>query len=494
MSDTAKALRVGALLVVGFILLVVFWKAIDERMGGQKGYTIYALFPDAQGLIAKSRVTVAGIPVGVIDEIKLSHDQARVKLRIDGEVALYKDARILKKSASLLGEYLLAISPGDNNEPKLKNGDTIKYVESSPTITDVLADIRPVIRSVQSVAKQLERTFGTDEGQKQMAAALRNLSEALETANRMIQQNEETVGNSLDNIEAITSDAVPKLDAILSNIQSITGDISSSVDRNEGSIDQTLEEMGPTVASINQAAQELQSVLRNVNEITERTASGEGVLGRLTTDEDVADDLEDAVSGVGDIVGSISRLKTIMQLRSEYNFLTNSLKNYISLRIQPREDRYFLIELINDPRGRTTFETIQTRTSPPDVENPAFQEQVRVRTTNDLVFSLMLAKRIYFATMRFGILESSGGVGLDLNFFDDHLEFNVDAFQFGVSALPRMRVRASFEFINKLYLLGGVDDIMNDRTRDFFLGLQLRFNDEDLVGILPFAGGATAAH
>jgi hypothetical protein len=33
-----------------------------------------------------------------------------------------------------------------------------------------------------------------------------------------------------------------------------------------------------------------------------------------------------------------------------------------------------------------------------------------------------------------------------------------------------------------------VDDALNG-TRDVFLGLMLRFNDDDLKGILPFAGG-----
>jgi len=47
-----------------------------------------------------------------------------------------------------------------------------------------------------------------------------------------------------------------------------------------------------------------------------------------------------------------------------------------------------------------------------------------------------------------------------------------------------------------MYIVGGVDDILNDRLqiasgggRDYFAGAQLRFNDEDLRGML-FVGGA----
>ena len=39
---------------------------------------------------------------------------------------------------------------------------------------------------------------------------------------------------------------------------------------------------------------------------------------------------------------------------------------------------------------------------------------------------------------------------------------------------------------------GGVDDILNNDRRDYFVGLQLRFNDQDLKTILPFAGVSSA--
>ena len=52
-----------------------------------------------------------------------------------------------------------------------------------------------------------------------------------------------------------------------------------------------------------------------------------------------------------------------------------------------------------------------------------------------------------------------------------------------------------------LYLIGGVDDILNDRPpgvlgntgRDFYFGGQLMFNDEDLKALLAVAGSALVA-
>jgi phospholipid/cholesterol/gamma-HCH transport system substrate-binding protein len=100
----------------------------------------------------------------------------------------------------------------------------------------------------------------------------------------------------------------------------------------------------------------------------------------------------------------------------------------------------------------------------------------------------MYARRVGPATFRFGIRESTGGVGVDFNLFRDRLELRSDLFDFSSAALPRLRLAAAYEFIRHMWIIGGVDDILNPR-RDVFLGAMLRVNDEDLRSILPFAGG-----
>ena len=59
----------------------------------------------------------------------------------------------------------------------------------------------------------------------------------------------------------------------------------------------------------------------------------------------------------------------------------------------------------------------------------------------------------------------------------------------GVQTFPRLRARLAFEIVNRLWVVAGVDDALND-SADFFMGLQIRFNDQDLRSLLPFLGGA----
>jgi phospholipid/cholesterol/gamma-HCH transport system substrate-binding protein len=466
------------------------YRAVDERSAGGDGYRVHAIFDDASGLVTKSRVTIAGISVGRIDAIRLVEGRARVELVINDDVALYEDGSARRVSSSLLGEYLLAISPGTEGMRRLADGDELSAGESAPSMGDVMTDVGAIARSVRRVAAQLETTFGTDEGGRQMAEALRNLSEALAAVNRTIQANQYVIDRTLENIEGITSDARPRLDEILANVAAISDEARRVLEANEEDIDEGLGEVDDTIASIHRASEELEDVLADIEEVTDRTARGEGTIGRLTSDDHLIDEVEGTVEGINDFVGGITRLRSIVGLRSEYNFLANTFKNYFTFHIMPREGRYFFLQLIDDPRGRVDFVTRQVRRSPPAEGEPEFYEEQIVETSQRLLFSIMVAQRVYFATFRFGILESSGGLGIDLDFFDDTLEFNAEIFQFSDSVNPRLRIRANYELVDTLFILAGVDDVLNERTVDFFLGAMLRFDDQDLVSLLPFLGGA----
>lgn len=230
---------------------------------------------------------------------------------------------------------------------------------------------------------------------------------------------------------------------------------------------------------------DLQGALGHINSITGRIDRGEGTVGKLTRDETLINEVNNVVEGVGDFVGGITRTQTIIGLRNDYNFQSNTIKSFVELRLQPREDKYYLIELINDPRGKTTFEQVDVDTTNPT--QPPHYREIRTTTTNAFRFSFQFAKRLGFLTGRFGIKESTGGVGIDVHLLQDRFEIKQDLFGFGEQLQPRWRVALNYEFIRRLWLITGVDDIINSDRRDYFVGLQLCFVDEDLKSILPFA-------
>jgi phospholipid/cholesterol/gamma-HCH transport system substrate-binding protein len=116
-------------------------------------------------------------------------------------------------------------------------------------------------------------------------------------------------------------------------------------------------------------------------------------------------------------------------------------------------------------------------------------------------------------TLRYGLKESTGGIGADADWFDNRLKVSVDLFDATFDALPRLKVTAAYQLFGFLYVLGGVDEILNNPNeldielvgggedgdiptqfdtfkfgREAFFGAQLRFNDEDLAALLTVGG------
>jgi phospholipid/cholesterol/gamma-HCH transport system substrate-binding protein len=484
MGEWTKAAKVGLFVLVAVGAAIFIYRFVSRSTGMSGGYTVYAEFKEATGLAPNSRVMMAGIPVGTIESIKLDRGMARIDVRMMPEIALHEDATIGRKSSGILGEFFLSLTPGTEGRPTLKNGDEIKTIVEGSSTDQIMNDIARIADRVKLVAENLAATIGSPEGQREMKETLKNLAAVTEALNQTVRENRETIRHTLLNVEDITTKSGPELQEILGNVKTITGDVRKLLSDNQGDVKGSIGQVRETVERVNRASASLESALSHIDSVTARIDKGEGTVGKLTKDEALINEVQGVVEGVGDFVGGISRLQTIVGLRGDYNVVSNTIKSYVELRLQPSEDKYYLIEVINDPRGRTTVE--QTDVDTTDPTRPPHYRDVKTTTSNAFRFSLMFAKRIGAFTGRFGIRESTGGIGLDTHLLRDRFEIRQDLFGFGETLNPRWRIAFGYEFLNHLWLLAGVDEIFNTDRRDFFVGLQLRFNDQDLKSMLPF--------
>jgi phospholipid/cholesterol/gamma-HCH transport system substrate-binding protein len=494
---TVGILAVGA--AVGLYFAIAFVTQFDA--GG--GYRLWALMDDARGLVSRSRVLMAGIPIGAIDALQLEGGKAKVTVRIRPDIVLYCDATAAKEATSLLGEYNISLTPGIDTSCVLKDGDQIVNVIQSTSIDQVVQragtmavdlqriaeQVSGVVDDVRQISRSAADVFGTPEGQAQLQRTLDNISQVTDAIRELVDDNKEVVGATLGTWERISAQAEPEVGGILDNVRQLTEDLQSLVSEGRDDVGEGLGSVRTSLATLQSALERLDRTLGTVEETVTDVADGQGTVGRLLTDDTLINEVEgfveranDVVIDAADFVGSLTRLQTLVGLRTEYNFFANSMKTYISLRLQPREDKYYLIEIIDDPRGSTS--TIERTTL--STEDPYYLRELETVRTGAFRFSLMMARRLGFATFRFGIKESTGGLGVDLHFLEDALEISMDAFSIGTDVYPRLKLVAALEFLRGLYIVGGADDVLNV-DRDFFIGFQLRFNDEDLKAILTFA-------
>ena len=458
---------------------------INKSSGPDDGYAVWALMNDATGIAKRSQVRVAGIPVGSVRGIKLQNGKARIDVAIENDVVLYEDAAATKTMSSLLGEFFLTVYPGTEGRRKLKDGDQIRIIIESPSTDDILKDVADIAKDVKRVSEALAESVGTEEGKQNLKDTLANLAQVTEALNATVRENRESVRNILASVEKITARGEPEVQQILENVREVTRDVRTMMAKGPDGEPGQAGEVRQIVDRVNRASVTLEHALASVDEVAGRLERGEGTLGRLTKDEKLIDEVEGVAETVGEFVGGINRLQAIVSLRTDYQFLASTLKSYVELRLQPREDKYYSIEIVNDPRGLTVLEQQTVETTNPN-EPPVYFTR-RETTTNDFRFSLQFAQRFGPFVGRFGIKESTGGTGLDTLLFNDRFEFRQDLFGFGERVLPRWRIWLGYEFISRLWLLGGADDILSPGQRDYFVGMQLRFNDQDLKTVLPFA-------
>jgi phospholipid/cholesterol/gamma-HCH transport system substrate-binding protein len=488
MAKVSQAAKIGLFVVVTAGAGYLVFKTIGSQVGSGKGYVVHAYLKDATGVAKHSRVTIAGIPVGQIQDIRLEKGMARVDVQMSPDVKLHHTARLGVKSASLIGENIIVITEG-LGEPDKKDGDEIETMAEARSVEDLKETVGRIADLVEKVAQQVAASVGSEEGGRNMAAILKNLAEATEAINLTVRENRTVIHDTLTNVNQITAASGPEFQKILLNVRVITEDVKELLNAQGGKEGQP-GELRSTVERINRASKSLESALSHVDSVAGRVDRGEGTIGRLTKDEALINEVQGVAEGVNDYVDGLRRLQTIVGLRSDYNFLANTIKSYVELRLQPREDKYYVIELINDPRGKTSFTQTDTDTTNPN--DPAHYRTVTTTTTDAFRFTIQFARRIGPFTGRFGIKESTGGVGLDTHLLSNRFEIVQDLFGFGEEIKPRYRLYVGYEFIHRLWLIGGIDHIFLPNRRDYFMGLQLRFTDDDLKTILPFTGGAAA--
>ncbi len=508
MKTTRNAIAVGILTVTILFGLYLAIRFVSDSVGSSGQYRVWAVFPDASGLHEKSHVRVAGLKVGYIEKIALTSytadvtDEktgaakkeervgAKVIFLMDKDVALYDNAEALKAADSLLGDQVIVLRPGDVTTPRLNDGDQIKHTGEA----GLMGNIDKISKDIQSVTANLKDVFGSQEGGKQMAEVLANLRDVSASINVLIKTNQESVTRTLSNIDGIAADARPGVREIVNDLKDITEEIKNFIEKNSNSAGEAVSEAGgtvkdirKTVATLDKTIENLNNVVTGVDQMVEGVNKGEGTVGRLMKDDKLINDVENAVEDVGGLVSGVTRLRTIVGMNAEYNVLSRGFRSGLSLRLQPREDKYYLIEAAYDPRGDTT--TTQTVVESTNPDDPPQYREVRHVTKDTLLFSLMFAKRFYFATFRFGVKDNTGGLGLDIHFLRDRFELSTDVYHFKGNVFPRLKSMLAIEFLRQLYITGGVVDALND-NRDFFFGIMIRFDDEDLKTILPFMPSA----
>lgn len=432
-------LKVGILVVAVSALVGTMALKVAEGpgvLGGSKKYSFKA--DSAGGLVPNSAVKMAGIKVGVIKDIVLEDGRARIIIALEPKAQLTEGARVELKADGILGDKHVELIPGDPNAAALPSNAEISLAEGKGGgMDDVMADVSKVAR---------------------------NMNELLEVLKRA----------------ATEEDVSTPIGRIIKNIEGLTGDISEITGENKDKIGEIVERVRNMAKNIDTYINEeslarVDRSLRNIEDITNKIAKGEGTVGRLINDEQTVDELNSAISNVNKFLGGADKMETSVDFHSEFLTGPSQTKSFLGLKIQPGLDRYYELQVIDDPEG--VKRSIVSKSSTNGGAENTYEETTTYK--NKLKITALFAKNFWDFTLKGGLIENAGGVGVDYHLLDRKLRLSAEFFDFKEAQL---RAFARYNFFKGIYLIAGGDNLLSNGDEDAsaFVGGGIFITTDDL--------------
>nr|HID58756.1 MCE family protein [Desulfobacterales bacterium] len=490
MARFSTEAKVGVFVVVGIILLGYMSLRLGKfEIGRARGYDLYAYFDSVAGLVKNASVEIAGVEVGRVKDISLEEGKAKVTLLIRQGIRLGSDLVASIRTKGVLGDKYVELTMGSPYAPPLKPGGRIVRTISPADIDTLFHKLSAIGDDIKSITGSILNIIGGKEGQESLRMIIKNMREMSDALNKTVQANNENMNQLISNLTDFSKD----LKEVTSSNKGAIAKIITNLRRSSARLDETLVALKGILDKINKGegtigkllveddtAKNLEAVLVSLKEVSDKINKGEGTIGKLINEEETVDNINTTLTSINEYLQKDERFRTYLNYRGEYLFDSEEVKSYLSLRIQPREDKYYLLQVVDDPAGRTTETEITT------TKGGVISSEYKKETDKDAIkFSAQIAKRYYDLGLRGGIFESTGGAAIDYYLFQDHLVLSLEAFDFDSDRNAHLKFKADLTPFQYLYVTAGFDDfISTDGRESFFFGAGIHFSDEDIKTLL----------
>lgn len=273
--NLSREIKTAIFAISGFGLFFIGFNYLKSNDVFVQDNIFYAVYNNAEGLMAGTPVTIQGFQVGTIDQVSLlsGNIDIAVRFRVEKEYEFSKNSIAKIYEAGLLGGKSLAVDPKFDGADLAQSGDTLQSAIApglSELVNDKLTPLQEKIESMithaDSVLIAFTAVLNTD-AQFQLKSSIENLNASISNF-RLIS---ETIDNSLSENG--------KLNQTFDNLADLSANLSVvSSSLKEANLDDTFEDLGSAVG--------------NLSQILERLEVGEGSLGKIITKDDLHQSLE----------------------------------------------------------------------------------------------------------------------------------------------------------------------------------------------------------
>jgi phospholipid/cholesterol/gamma-HCH transport system substrate-binding protein len=450
--------KIGLFVVMALgALLLLSTQVTSLGKWGNEGYKIQAYVDDASGIEKHSHVLMNGVTVGDVDEITIDGKRVRLSLMIDEGVKIPKDSSVSVAQESLLGSKVLNIIVGDSAEPLRAEGvlsQSKRYAsfdQTSDSVNAAAKELELLLKDFRSTLDDEHRAAIQD-----AIIAFRNVGVNLDG---VIVENRDDLHAAIANFRTMsagfnqTADTVNKdLPAIMARINSLT----ARMDNISGSLEHNIPEAVDKFVKIED---NVTAILTENRASLKETVSDAGSFFKRG---------EEAFGKIDSMLSNFTVSELQVAMHTDYMIRDGYGKVYLGVNYLPNPETYYMFDLIST----------DDYSKYPEVKPGVNKE-------GETYYSAQYGKRFDNTLLRFGAIESTGGVGVDYFMNHDRVKFSAEAFDFNAvndvrGTRAHLKAQVRYQMLKHLELYGGWDNFLNPQSQNIFLGLGLRFIDNDL--------------
>lgn len=277
-----REVKLAITAIAAVIILIWGINFLKAKALFDRNNVFYGIYDRVDGLKISSSVVYRGYNVGQVNAINFSgerYDKVLVEFTVGKKLQIPSNSIAAIQSADLMGSKAINLIPGDAMT-YARTGDTLQSQLELGLMEQLNEQLEPLKRKAENVLVSLDTVL----------IALQGIFN--EDANGSIRESLKSVGRTLDNVEqasgtlkTLLSKESAQISDILSNINSVTGNLAGSNSKITHSLDNitTISDSLKAI-NLNRSIRYLNNVLIQTDSIVTKINRGKGTLGGVVND------------------------------------------------------------------------------------------------------------------------------------------------------------------------------------------------------------------
>ncbi len=468
MSSEAK---VGLAVFFGMVLLFLLASQVGSFQNLSKdGYVVKSQFNDVAGLDINSKIKANGIEVGYIEKLEIVANKVQVQMFIYDNMKIPRNSLVKPQQESLLGGKYVALTLGDSTE-LLQNGDLLKTTPKSMDFNDASDAITQAATEFKLLTQEI-RTVLSGETRQSLKITFTNLQSITQELKKFTKF--ERLSQTTDNFNNMAI----KLTQTGDSFKTVADNINNKLPQILKNLDILVKDLKVTSAHVKDQVPRLSKKFSQIEDELQAflTENRKPVNSALNSADSFFSSGTQTFDKVDDLLNTINKVQLEVSMRSEYMMSDEANKGFLSLNYIPSDSKQFQFDIV-------TGEDYTRYDDNDELIQPKKHEKGK------LLVSAQIAKRYSDIVLRAGIIESAAGAGMDYYSFNDKFKASAQIYDFNAvydkrGTSPHAKVGARYTFLKHLDLYGGYDNFLNDEADNLFIGLGVRFFDDDLKTLI----------